>query len=139
MNDRPNIHGQSLIGLLENEPEDRIVFAQAHEAVGVPCLMARQGKYKYTYIHSNEDQLFDVPADPDEWNNLIASEEHSTVAAGMRSEILNRFDPDRMADENLESLYRRAYIHRAMTENGTYWNHFPNFDARKGALDQYLA
>ena len=54
MNDRPNIHGQSLIGLLENEPEDRIVFAQAHEAVGVPCLMARQGKYKYTYIHSTK-------------------------------------------------------------------------------------
>ena len=110
MNDRPNIHGQSLIGLLENEPEDRIVFAQAHEAVGVPCLMARQGKIQVHLYPLNEDQLFDVPADPDEWNNLIASEEHSTVAAGMRSEILNRFDPDRMADEKPgESIQTRLY------------------------------
>ena len=43
-----------------------------------------------------------------------------------------------MASENLESLYRRAYIHKGMTENGTYWDHFPDFNARRGALDQYL-
>jgi choline-sulfatase len=130
--------GESLMGLLENEPEDRIVFAQAHEAVGVPCLMARQGEYKYTYIHGSEDQLFDIQTDPGEWTNLIGNDDQNAIAAGLRGKILERFDPDRMASENLESLYRRAYIHKGMTENGTYWDHFPDFNARRGALDQYL-
>lgn len=35
--------GDSLHKILQNSAEDRFVFAQAHEAVGVPCIMARQG------------------------------------------------------------------------------------------------
>jgi choline-sulfatase len=130
--------GESLIGLLDSEPEDRCIFAQAHEAVGVPCIMARRGRYKYNYIHGNDDQLFDLETDPGEWNNLASDSAHKETAGQLRAGILQRFDPDRMADENLASLYRRAAIRDAMKANGTYWNHFPNFDARKGALDQYL-
>ena len=125
--------GESLYGVLENEPVDRCIFAQAHEAVGVPCVMARQGRYKYNYIHENEDQLFDLEADPGEWNSLIGDTASQDVARRMRQQILDRFDP-----ENLESLYRRAHIRDAMKANGTYWNHFPKFNARRGALDQYL-
>ena len=130
--------GDSLIGLLENEPDERCVFAQAHEAVGVPCIMAREGRYKYNYIHDNPDQLFDLEADPGEWNSLIGSPDHAEVEQRLRSTILNRFDPARMESENMSSLYRRAYIRDAMKANGTYWNHFPEFDARRNALDQYL-
>ncbi len=37
--------GESLIGILDTPPRHRIAFAQAHEAVGMPCIMARQGPY----------------------------------------------------------------------------------------------
>ena len=64
---------------------------------------------------------------------------HGDVAAALRQRILQRFDPERMARENLESLYRRQYLRDVMVANGTYWDHSPHFDARKGAMDQYLA
>lgn len=131
--------GTSLLWLLDSEAADRCVFAQAHEAVGTPCLMARQGRYKYNYVHGDQDQLFDLEADPGEWHNLIGDKAHRDVAAALRKQILQRFDPEWMARENLESLYRRQYIRDVMALNGTYWNHLPRFDVRKGALDQYLA
>jgi choline-sulfatase len=129
--------GQSLLGLLEGGG-GRTVFAQAHEAVGVPCVMARKGRFKYNYIHGHDDQLFDLEADPGEWRSLVDDPAHRDTAADMRGAILRRFDPDRMAAENLESLYRRRHIRDAMKATGTRWNHFPRFDAGRGALDQYL-
>lgn len=110
---------------MENGTEDRYIFAQAHEAVGVPCIMVRQGHFKYNYIHGNEDQLFDLETDPGEWNNLLDDARHGEIAAALRGKILQRFDPERMADENLESLYRRWYIRDVMKANGTHWNHSP--------------
>jgi choline-sulfatase len=130
--------GDSLLGLLDDAPEDRCVFAQAHEAVGVPCIMARQGRFKYNYIHGDQDQLFDLEADPGEWHNLVEEAQYGETAAALRKTILQRFDPERMAAENLASLYRRRAIRDAMKANGSYWNYVPDFDARKGALDQYL-
>ena len=131
--------GENLLEVMENGTEDRCIFAQAHEAVGVPCIMVRQGHFKYNYIHGNEDQLFDLETDPGEWNNLLEDARHGEIAAALRGKILQRFDPERMADENLERLYRRWYIRDVMKANGTHWNHSPHFDARKGALDQYQA
>ena len=41
-------------------------------------------------------------------------------------------------EENLASLYRRRLIRDSMTKNGQTWTHFPEYDARKGASDQYF-
>lgn len=131
--------GESLISILENQDDSRIVFSQAHEAVGMPCIMARQGKFKYNYIHGYEPQLFNIERDPDEWHNLANDPSHSTIAESLRGEILKRFDPDAMAQENLASLNRRGLIRDTMTKQGHTWAHFPGFDARRGARDQYLA
>ena len=130
--------GESLLPVLEGGGEDRVVFAQAHEAVGVPCVLARQGSYKYHYIHGYESQLFDIDADPGEWHNLVDDAAHREIAQALRGRILERFDPDAIARENLESLYRRRLIRDTMTKQGHTWAHFPHFDARRGSLDQYL-
>jgi choline-sulfatase len=100
--------------------------------------MARQGRYKYNYIHGYEPQLFDIEADPGEWHNLADEADHREAAEALRGRILERFDPDAMASENLASLYRRRLIRDTMTKQGHTWAHFPHFDARRGALDQYL-
>ncbi len=130
--------GMSLIPQLAAPPADRIVFAQAHEAVGMPCIMARQGQYKYTYIHGYAPQLFDLAADPGEWQNLANEPAFQSVADRLRQAILDQFDPDAMVEANLASLHRRALIRDTMKRYEQTWAHFPQFDARRGAMDQYL-
>ncbi len=131
--------GESLISLLEaGEDPSRVIFSQAHEAVGMPCIMARQGDHKYNYIHGYEAQLFDLAADPGEWNNLAADPAHEEMASRFEDLVLERFDPEEMADENLASLYRRRLIGGVMRGHGRTWSHDPGLDHRKGAMQQYL-
>ena len=131
--------GDSLIGIVDNPPTDRIAFAQAHEAVGMPCIMARQGQYKYNYIHGHAHQLFDLAADPGEWNNLASDPAHGAIADRLRQAILQRFDPEEMADKTVASLLRRQLIDKTMTGHGQTWCHFPEYDYRRGASDQHLS
>jgi choline-sulfatase len=130
--------GVSLLSQLAQPQPERIVYAQAHEAVGMPCIMARQGQYKYNYIHGYDPQLFDLAVDAGEWHNLSEDAAHAATAARLRGAILDHFDPDVMAAQNLASLQRRALIRDTMQRQGRTWAHFPHFDARRGALDQYL-
>ena len=130
--------GSSLLPVIEGEENDRFVFAQAHEAVGMPCLMVRQGRYKYNYIHGYEAQLFDMEADPGEWRNLSGDAHHAEIEQRLRRCLLDSFDPDAIAGDNLESLYRRRFIRDTMRNHGASWKHFPQFDARRGAMEQHL-
>ena len=133
-------NGRSLIGLaMGAETEDRVVFSEMHsEAMGAPCFMVRRGHHKYVYIHGYGAQLFDLERDPGEWHNLAGDPDCRDVEAHLRECILNTFDPDAIAHEVLESLYRRQTIRQAMEISGTSWDHTPIFDAEKPALDQYL-
>jgi len=130
--------GESLIPTIEGNNKDRIVISQAHEAVGVPCIMARQENYKYNYIHGYDAQLFDLEADPGEWHNLCGDPAHADVEERLRKSILNQFDPDAIASANLESLHRRWVIRQTMLQNSQSWCHFPQFDSRRNATAQYL-
>ena len=125
--------------LLDHHPWDRFIFAQAHEAVGAPCIMVRQGQYKYNYIHGYDPQFFDLTADPGEWHNLAGSTDHAETEARLRGLVLDHFDPEAIARDNLDSLYRRELINETMQKNGVYWDHATDFNPRKGALDQYLS
>ena len=131
--------GDSLIGIVDNPPPDRIAFAQAHEAVGMPCIMARQGQYKYNYIHGHDQQLFDLKIDPSVWINLAADPAYSEIADGLRQAILERFDPEAMVSRTNTSLLRRQLIDQTMTRDGQTWCHFPEYDYRRGASDQHLS
>ncbi|MBT5872546.1 MAG: hypothetical protein HOH43_03925 [Candidatus Latescibacteria bacterium] len=130
--------GSNLISLLSGDDPGRTVYAQAHEAVGMPCIMARRGNHKYNYIHGFSPQLFDLKSDSGEWKNLAGKPEHAGLAASFRDDILDRFDPEAMAVENLASLRNRALIRDVMKAQGRTWAHTPIFNPQKGALDQYL-
>ena len=135
--DRLPHDGRSLVSPTAVNDADRVVFAQAHEAVGMPCIMARQGRYKYLHIHGFDPALFDLDNDPGEWRDLAAEGTHRQVEESLRGHILDRFDPDAMARENLASLYRRRLIRDTMKRHGHTWSHAPAFDHRRGAMDQY--
>jgi len=135
--------GHSLLPLLNRSAADAAeqappVFAQAHEVVGVPCVMVRRGRHKYTHIHGHEGQLFDLEDDPGEWNNLFGDPQHAETENALRQLILDRFDPDAITQQNLESLHRREVIRDTMLAHNHSWAYQPQFDARRNSLAQYL-
>jgi choline-sulfatase len=120
--DRLEMDGGSLL-----EPSGT-VFSEYHvEKVRAPCFMVRRHNLKYVYIHEHGEQLFDLDADPGEWTNLAAS--HDTKE--LRDLILERFDPDAIARDGVESVARRELIARAMALTTTRWDYSPTFDATK--------
>jgi choline-sulfatase len=129
--ERLPVDGRSLAGLLRGGREpDRVVLSEYHvEKVRAPCFMARRGRWKYVLVHGHDEQLFDLEADPGEWTNLVS--DRPDVAAGLRAQILGRFDPDAIAREGAESVRRRELVARATALTGTRWDHQPHFDARR--------
>ena len=110
-----------------DEPGDR-VFSEYHvEKVRAPCFMVRQGRWKYIYIHGYGEQLFDLENDPGESMNLAGEEDTSEL----RACVLERFDPDAIAQAGESSVRRRDLIARAMAMTGTRWDYSPPFDATK--------
>tara|TARA_B110001454_G_scaffold171307_1_gene162109 strand:- start:100 stop:342 length:243 start_codon:yes stop_codon:yes gene_type:complete len=76
--------------------------------------------------------------DPKEWDDLAGNFEHVRVEAELKALILDEFDPDELAAENLASIRRRATIRDAMEKQGTTWAYYPQFDARRNTLEQHL-
>ncbi len=123
--------GTSLVPLVDGaEAGERPIFSEYHvEKVRAPCFMARRGRWKYIYVHGHDEQLFDLEADPGEWQNRVRDEPE--LARELRDLILAEFDPDAIARDGADSVRRRDLIRRALERNGTRWDYQPFFDATK--------
>ena len=82
------VDGQSLLGLIDGrDASDRTAFSEMHSSgVYTTCFMARQGSYKYIYIHGEDDQLFNLDEDPGEWHSLIGQ----PAVTGIEDELRQR-------------------------------------------------
>ncbi len=128
--ERLPMDAQSLVPLIQGGDEERTVISEFHaDKVKAPCFMVRRGRYKYIYVHGFAPQLFDLEADSGEWNNLANDPAVADVERKLHSVILNRFDPDAIADAVDESVRRREVIKEAMIRSDTHWDYFPYFDA----------
>jgi hypothetical protein len=60
------------MGLIDgSDTQERMAFSEIHsEGTRGPCFMVRKGRSMYIHVHGHDDQLFDLEADPGEWNNL---------------------------------------------------------------------
>ena len=139
VNDRAPCDGESIAPLLEGDRgENRVIFSEMHsEAVAAPCFMVRRGAHKYIHIHGHDEQLFDLSQDPGEWHNIAKDPSAAPIRDALRQLILDRFDPDAIADDVLQSLYRRRVIKASMASSGTSWAHTPVFDPKRNAVSQY--
>jgi choline-sulfatase len=99
--------------------------------------MVRKGRHKYIYIHGHEGQLFDLEADPNEWENLVGRPEHQEVVEELRALILSRFDPEEVDARLRRNITHRRLIQRAMLKTDTSWDVSPVFDRRGTAYTQY--
>ena len=129
--ERLPLDGASLAPLLEGGREpDRLVLSEYHvEKVRAPCFMARRGRHKLVHVHGHDEQLFDLDADPGEWENLVGRPETAAVESELRAAILARFDPDAIAADGAASVRRRDLVRRALERNGTSWDYAPVVDA----------
>lgn len=133
-NTRIPIEGKSLMPLIrtEGEGEGRFAISEYHgEGLFRACFMIRKGRYKYVYIQDSKAQLFDVVADPGEWQNLVGRPEHKGVEEELKAIILNTFDTDGIQPEIARRLKAKRIVLPAMHSNGTHWDYQPFFDATK--------
>jgi choline-sulfatase len=137
--ERLPVDGVSLLEVIDRSPRSsRTIYAEMHvEDMAATCFMARQGRFKYIYVHGETPQLFDMEEDPGEWHNLAGDQAHRATETALRSAILGRFSPDGIEAEIRSSLRRRLVIKEAMERNGTLWDYAPAFDAARDALGQY--
>ena len=132
--------GRSVMGLLDgSDTEGWEAISEYHsQGAHAPCFMIRRGTFKYVYIHGYDAQLFDLAADPGEWDNLAGKPVYREIEEQLQGRILELFDPDAIDKAVAESVSRRALIKRAMQITGTRWDVEPRFDPTKGIVDQYL-
>ena len=121
--------GKSLMGLIAGDAEpEREVFSEHHtEAVGSPCFMIRRGRYKYIMIYGHESLLFDLEADPGEWNDLSDRLDLGELTRDLRQRILEEFDPDSINRDIIAGMKRKKVIRDAMVANDTHWDYRPVF------------
>ena len=132
--------GQSLIGLIDGtDTAERVAISEIHsEGIHGPCFMVRKGQFKYIYVHGHDEQLFDLQADPGEWNNLASDPAYDELKQELLGRILEQFDPDAIDREVQASIQRRQLVREAMQVTGTRWDASPQFDGHKDALSQYV-
>jgi choline-sulfatase len=138
--ERLPVDGRSVMGLLDgSDTEGWEAISEYHsQGVHAPCFMIRRGTFKYVYIHGHGAQLFDLAADPGEWNNLAGKPVYREIEEQLQGRTLELFDPDAIDKAVAGSVRRRALIKRAMQIAGTRWDVEPRFDPTKGIIDQYL-
>jgi choline-sulfatase len=128
--ERLPVDAESLTPLLADDDKERVVISEFHaDKVKAPCFMVRQWPYKYIYVHGHEPQLFNLESDPGEWHSLAGHPDVADDEAGLRAKIFERFDPDAVAADVLDSVHRREIIKEAMIRSDTHWDYEPRFDA----------
>ena len=98
----PDASGQSFRSLIDGDPTlwaDE-VFAETRGLgqIGRYQRMVRRGRWKLTYYHGLEPQLFDMEADPDELVDLAQDPEHASVRASLVAAVLSDWDPEALAN-----------------------------------------
>jgi choline-sulfatase len=134
------VDGKSLLDLLNStDCGERVTFSEYHsQGTHAPCFMVRRGSFKYTYIHGHDSQLFNLSADPEEWNNLAGRSEYAGIERELKELIFSRFDPDQIDRCVEESVRKRNIIRQAMKISGTSWDVEPRFNYHYPMLRQYL-
>ena len=127
------LDGESLAGMIDGSRK-RVspVFSEMpSEGVFAPCFMVRMRNLKYNYFHGYGAQLFDLAADPREWNNLSGKFGYYAAENEMQQLIFENFDPAQIDREVTEGLTNRILIHGVMKKQGVNWNFQPGAEQNK--------
>lgn len=86
--------------------------------------MLRRGRYKLVYALDCQPVLFDLDADPGEWNDLAGDSRHREVLETMTAALLEGWDPAGCTERCWQSQERRQAVWKALKTGGTKvdWN-----------------
>lgn len=108
-----DLDGQVLTGLLDGtQPDGGGLAFSEYEAHGTdrPARMVRRGQYKLNYYHGEPVELFDLAADPGEFNDLAASPAHAAIREELTALVLRDWDPERVNASARESQRLRRVV-----------------------------
>ncbi|MYD09174.1 MAG: choline-sulfatase [Chloroflexi bacterium] len=83
-----------------------------------PMAMLRRGRYKLNYSWGEPVELYDLEADPGEFQDLASSAEHQDVVADMEARLLSDWDPAALDRQVRASQRRQRFIEDRF---GTGW------------------
>jgi choline-sulfatase len=111
---------------------DEVFMENNGDATIKPIRALVKGRCKYIYVHERPDQLYDLARDPDEWCNVVDDPAYASLAAALRSRLLEGWDPGATERRILESQRRRMFLKEALYQ-GTYapWDYQPRYDATR--------
>jgi choline-sulfatase len=132
----PWCEGQSLVpqgqGAKRMTP---VAMEYAAEASYSPLIALRQGRWKYTNCALDDEQLFDLEADPNELSNMAADPSVRKVLEYFRMEAAGRWDLEEFDAQVRESQARRWVVYEALRQGGYYpWDYQP----LKQASERYM-
>lgn len=112
------LDGESLLPLARSEATNwkNEAFAEylAHGVSG-PMAMLRRDRFKLNYSLGDDVELYDLEADPGEFQNLADDPEYQTIVDEMTERILSHWDPATLKDNVIRSQKERILIERATT------------------------
>lgn len=129
------LDGASLVPLCDGSaaPVPRTVVGEyLAEGTAAPIVMIRRGPWKFLHSAVDQDQLFDLEADPHELTNLAADEEHAALVAELRAEVARRWDLEALRRAVLADQARRRLLMAALrTGRVTPWDYTPPRDGSR--------
>ena len=123
----PWTSGESLVHLGQGGERDTpVAMEYAAEGSYAPLVSLRYGKWKYNRCALDEDQLFDMDADPHELTNLAEVAEHQGTVAQLRAKSEARWDLAKFDADVRHSQACRWVVYEAL-RNGNYypWDYQP--------------
>ncbi|MFK7939107.1 MAG: choline-sulfatase [Roseovarius sp.] len=136
----PWTEGQSLVpqgqGAKRMTP---VAMEYAAEASYSPLIALRQGRWKYTNCALDEEQLFDLEADPQELTNMAADPSVRKVLEYFRMEAAGRWDLEEFDAQVRESQARRWVVYQALRQGGYYpWDYQPLMKASERYMRNHM-
>lgn len=125
------LDGRSLLPALGGQPlPECAVVAEYHgEGIMRPCVMVRQGDWKYIYVQDAPPQLFHLVEDPGEWRNRAGDPAASGIERQLHEVVTGgRFDLARIEAEAWARLPQKQVVNQAMARNRTSWDYRVDVD-----------
>ncbi|MCL5746326.1 MAG: sulfatase-like hydrolase/transferase [Acidobacteria bacterium] len=111
----PNADGTSLVPLLRGEQVRwaNEAFSEFPPFMGSPAMrMVRSGRWKLNHYESHRPQLFDLEADPHEYNDLGESRRHAAIRTQLHGRALENWPVEEMKRLLAERARDRAVMNR---------------------------